>query len=244
MGATSDESFARLGLSAMKDLSVRFLIMPSDPDDLQIRYDDDFWKRWESPPTDPFADSITAFGSERRPVADAAVVYEPDYRSGDEARGWRQFASLSRAGEFEFGLTTIGATSSHEQQFFFLMNIVGRIWVAASRYAGVVDKFDLQGPFEASLALVDTAGSILSNFATEWRDPIRDRYFGEYPICLENHLLFRREISQWPDAESCEELVFEFAERMLNSWGIKEPRFLARSGQWEGKFDISQYSPR
>ena len=225
----------------MQDISVRFLIMPSDPEDFQIRFNDDFWEWWQSPPTDPFGDSITPFGTHRGPAADAAVVYEPDHKAGDENRGWREYAGLSRAGEFEFGLTAVGLGSRGDQRFFFLTNDVGRIWVAASRYAKIVDKFGLTGPFEASLAFVDTKGSILANFATGWREPLGNNYFDEHPTCPENHLLFRREINNWPAAESCEEFVLEFGERIVNSWGIKESTFLVQSGERQGKFDISRY---
>ncbi len=239
MASVLDKSFARLGLSVpLQDLSVRFLIMPSDPDNFQVRFTNDFWEWWQSPPTDPFGDSITSFGSHHKPAADAAVTCESDLRSSDV---WREYISLSRAGEFEFGLTTAGARSDSDRRFFFLTNIVGRIWVAVARYALAVQKFSLVGPFEASLAMVDTAGSTLCNFATGWRDPLRGNWFGDYPTCTEEHLLFRREVRKWPDAEDCKELSLEFAERIVNSWGIKQPTFLAHSGEWEGKFDVSQY---
>ncbi len=240
MESVLDQSFAKLGLPvSMEDLSVRFLIMPSDPDNLQIRFTNDFWEWWQNPPTVPFGDSITSFGSYHRPGADAAITCESDYRTSDF---WREYISLSRAGEFEFGLTTSGADSVRERRCFFLTNIVGRMWVAVSRYALVVQKFSLAGPFEASLAMVDTAGSTLCNFATGWRDPLRENWFGDYPTCTEEHLLFRREVRKWPDTEDCKELSLEFAERIVNSWGIKQSRFLAYSGKWEGKFDVSRYS--
>ena len=245
MASVLDKSFARLGSSVpAQDLSVRFLIMPSDPDSLQVRFTNDFWEWWQNPPTDPFGDSITSFGSYHRPGADAAITWESDSRASDV---WREYISLSRAGEFEFGLTTSGANSVGERRYFFLTNIVGtnivgRIWVALSRYALFAQKFSPAGPFEASLAMVDTAGSILCNFATGWRDPLRGNSFDDYPTCTEEHLLFRREVRKWPEAEDCKELSLEFAERIVNSWGIKEPRFLAHSGEWEGKFDVSRYS--
>ena len=119
---------------------IAFLIMPSDPDNLQVGFPNDFWEWWQSPPTDPFGDSITSFGSYHRPGADAAITCESDYRTSDF---WREYISLSRAEEFEFGLTTSGADSVRERRCFFLTNIVGRIWVAVSRYGPIVQKFSL-----------------------------------------------------------------------------------------------------
>ena len=64
MASVLDHSFAKLGLSvAVQDLSVRFLIMPSDPDAFQIGFTNEFWDWWQSPTTDPFGDSMTSFGS-------------------------------------------------------------------------------------------------------------------------------------------------------------------------------------
>jgi hypothetical protein len=60
MTSVLDQPFAGRGLAIrLEDLSVRFLIMPSDPDAFQIRFTDDFWEWWRSPTKDPFRDSTT-----------------------------------------------------------------------------------------------------------------------------------------------------------------------------------------
>ena len=237
-----EDAFARRGLAArMKNTSARFLVIPSDPDSFKIDFTDGFWQWWQTPPKDPFGESSTSFGSHHGPASDAAVMYEPDYKAGDDSRVWEEYVGLTRTGELEFGLSRTASASSGDQRFFFLLNIVGRVWVAVSRYAEVVSKYRLTGPFETSIAIVGTAGSGLSNLATGWKDPMKGTWHNGFPVCLDEHLLFLRELSRWPDEEGCKVLALEFAERIVNAWGVTDRTFLARSGKWQGEFDVSQY---
>ena len=115
----------------------------------QVAFDNNFWQWWEHSPNDPFRNSVTSFGSGHATAVDAALTWAPDYKRDDPSI-WREYVALSRAGEFEFGLGDNGARRG-ERPFFFLLSIVGRVWVALSRYSQLVENFALTGPFEASL---------------------------------------------------------------------------------------------
>lgn len=242
MASVIDKPFATRGLaSRVRDLSVRFLILPSDPDCSRIRFPSEFWDWWQNPPKNPFGESITSFGSEHSPAVDAAVTYKPDNRADGLPYAWKEYIALTRAGELEFGLSSTAANSTANRRFFHLLNIVGRIWVTLHRYTLAVEKFNLIGPFEASFAMEGTSGSGLANLATGWGDYARDPWENGILCCREKRLLFRQELNEWPEVDGCRDLAFEFGERIVNAWGVKEAMFLALSGVNEGDFDVSQY---
>ena len=62
------------------------------------------------------------------------------------------------------------AVTSDHKRIFRLVGIVGRLWSALDLYREAVERFEINGPWECSVALLGTSGSMLGNFATGWAE--------------------------------------------------------------------------
>src|SRR5438445_8742509 len=70
---TADEDFATGGLAGhIDDLSVRFLILPGDPEAALVRFDDLFWTWWKADRESPFP-GLISWGHYWHPTREAAV---------------------------------------------------------------------------------------------------------------------------------------------------------------------------
>jgi hypothetical protein len=112
-------------------------------------------------------------------------------------------------------------------------------WLAAgprARYGQVIDKFDLDSPHEVTLALRQTEGAWLGNFAEGWAEP--GTPWNRAGACPEPHVLIRRELHDWPqEPDELRTLAFSLGARMEDAWGAPQRRFLANRGEHEGNFD-------
>ena len=68
------------------------------------------------------------------------------------------------------------------------------------------------------------------------------RYSGRKNV--EPNVLMHREISAWPDDDDVRELAYSLGDQIENSWGYVYHRYLARDGEYEGKFDVQKYVGR
>ena len=104
-------------------------------------------------------------------------------------------------------------------------------------YADTINRYQLSGPFELTIAFRDVEGSILANVGQGWAEPNTGHYD---PIVLRTKsLLLRREIELWPDESQLRDTVFSIGGWIEDTWGSKQRRFLARIGEQTGKFDAS-----
>ena len=178
------------------------------------------------------------------PTAQAAARAD---RRTDDKWEWDQYVALYRSGAVEFGLGRGGSVAwrrheegGQETRVFFLTQIVGRLWWTVNRYRDVVERTQVSGPWELSLCMRDTLGSILGNVGEGWAEP--EHTFGqEPPQCPDEHVVIRSELSEWPDDDGAQKLVFELGSRVEDAWGSQQRRFIARAGPRIGMFDASKY---
>ena len=231
------QGFARGGLGQyVSDLTVRLVILGGDPERDLIEFDDEFWSWWKGNHVSPFG-RATEDWERLIPTTHAAVRYHPhSSRSWD----WGSYIALCRNGGLDMGLGREGAavTSDHKR-IFRLVGIVGRLWTALDLYREAVERFNINGPWECSVALLGTSGSMLCNFATGW---------AEYPdpdanprSCPEPNLWRRWEMHEWPAQDATKDIAFAAGAWIENSWGMQVRRFIAHSGSLEGQFDVSCY---
>lgn len=63
--------------------------------------------------------------------------------------------------------------SGNTQRIFRLIPVVGRVWAALELYRDVVARFGLVGPWEVTLALIQTRTAALGHFGEGWAEPDR-----------------------------------------------------------------------
>ncbi len=126
-----------------------------------------------------------------------------------------------------------------EMRAFRLILIVGRIWSALDLYREAILRLSIDGPWEISLAIPNTTGSMLGNLGEGWAEPAE--YDDDLLPCDQPGLLLRRELIQFPDAPGVQALAFSFGAWLEDCWSMRQRRFLARRGQFVGQFDKSKY---
>ena len=238
-----DKCFATGGLGKrVPDLLARFLVLPFDPEANVVSFDAEFWKWWTSERQTPFGKQEW-FGHDSKPTAHGAAIYDA-HHFGDDRSLWDQYLALTRSASIDAGFRRHVGSVNENGNRFFLINLVGRVWSLANRYTEVVERFKLAGPFEVTLALRRTAGAYLDNVAEGWngRIPSRAAFLDEILTCLNSNLIHRIELDEWPTDSLETDLVFPLGGRIEDSWGIRERRFIARAGPYEGQFDASKYS--
>jgi hypothetical protein len=234
--ATSSD-FARGGLAGhVAELSVRFIVLPADPERAVVLFDEDFWEWWRAERDNPFPGQRTQWGYSRSPTGEAAAIHD---QVRNQAWAWGTYLAVHRSGALEFGLGRSGVYEWRDQRVLRLIEVVGRVWCAVDLYGDVVDRFGLQGPWESSLALRETKDAQLGNVAQGWAEPGEGA--GDLLPCPESNLLFTREAEEWPRGDAARALAFEFGSAVDESWGATQPRFIARRGPKEGEFDYQMF---
>jgi hypothetical protein len=238
----ADPEAVDLGLGGLgrhvPNLSVRFLVLPADPEATVISFDDDFWQWWGEERPNPFHGRPADWGNYRTPTAEAAVRHD---QLADDRWSWDTYLALHRSGTLEFGLGGGGARHHRDEHVFFLIAIVGHIWVALSHSTASLERFGIGGPWELTVALRGTRGAQLGDLADGWAGPfdLRGRHLPKNP---HPHLLHVREVFEWPkDADGLRSLVFHFGDVVEDSWGRPERRYLSNTEPRRGTFDASRF---
>jgi hypothetical protein len=126
-----------------------------------------------------------------------------------------------------------------QKRLFRLVHIVGRLWSALHFYGHAVAHSHTDGPWECSVALLQTQGGSLTNFGAGWAQ------YGEFGAnphsCPEPNLWWRRELDGWPEPERIKDLAFSIGGWIEDSWGMRCRRFLASTGPLAGQFDMASY---
>ena len=238
-----DERFATGGLGQrVPGLTARLLILPSDPQASIVSFDTEFWNWWASERQTPFGKQEW-FGHHSKPTADGAALFD-EHHSGKDRNLWDQYLALTRSASIDAGFSRQVGRFYEDGNQFYLINLVGRVWSLAHRYSEVVQRFELPGPFEVTLALRQTVGTYLINVGEGWRShlPGPSTWADELVTCVSSNLIHSIEFDEWPVDSFFADLVFPFGERIEDSWGMRDRRFIAREGSYEGQFDASKYS--
>jgi hypothetical protein len=192
---------------------------------------------------EPPQEACTDWGNFQIPTTEAAVR---TFRWGDDRWTWDDYLALHRNGAMEFGLDRLGSGTFQRQfedesiQVFFLTTIVGRTWWCLSRYTDVVARYELEGPYQISLAFRDSLGSGLGNVAAGWEEP--EQSLGrDFPRCPDRNVLIVRTVDGWPEPDQLQELAFTLGANVEDAWGCQQRRFISRVRPNPGEFDVSRY---
>ncbi|MEP7216066.1 MAG: hypothetical protein ABI782_07410 [Anaerolineaceae bacterium] len=212
------------------------MVLPADPEGSTIKFDSAFWAWVGGPHRDPITGQKTSWGSMVAPAADAACIVERP-RSGGT---WERAIAVERSGVVEMLAGSEVAFAFRDAKAFNLGRIVALVWNALTVFSELKERDGVQGPYLCVLAVTGTNGSFLGGFADGWRQ------LGDFQLepssCLDDHLLFKTELGEWPDSDGVRQLAFDFGDRLGYAWGQKERRFLLhRAGQPE-QFDKQRWS--
>lgn len=236
--------FASGGLAKLApEVAVRLLIVPADPEEVRVDFDTRLWEWLKAEHQSPFGGPATDWGRETKPTSEAAVRFEV---YTDDKWRWGRYLAVHRHGGLECGMgeEVVGLWEAREEsprvRVFRLVPIVGRLWCVLSLYSEVQEAYGLAGPWELTLAIRETGGSVLGNLGAGWEEP-SDAIALAPPVCPEDNVLVLREIEAWPDDEACRDLAFSLGSVIEDAWGVEQRRFLARIGDASGSFDTSRY---
>lgn len=230
-----DAAFATGGIAALvRELSVRLLILPADPEAHRVEFDEDFVTWWMGEFTDPVTGRPMAWGTSYRPSATTAA-------RGDESGtdDFYRYIAIRRDGGLDVGLSNEGGWRNDKFAEFRLVTIVGRVWSTCHLYLTVMERFCLEGPWEISLALRGTQEAALGGFGEGWLEP-RNSFGRSVSICHEPNVLLRRELPHiTPDV--AQPTALSLGGQIEDAFGSRARRFNAHRGQFAGQFDRSRY---
>jgi hypothetical protein len=226
---TSGDQFALGGLAAHSEApDVRLVVLPADPQLHPVPLDAST-AAWlsESRPS-PYDGQQISWGDGLRATSQALVLGAV-YR--DQAP-WRRYLALHRHGGLEAATARVSWQRKDQGlRVFSLRHIVGLAWTAFDLQAGAAQRWNIDGPWEVTLALRSCGGAALGGFAEGWLEP--DDFRSDNRAALEQHALHRWEV----DAIEPEELAEQIAHRTENTFGSTHRRHLANRGQFDGTFD-------
>lgn len=58
------------------------------------------------------------------------------------------------------------------------------------------------------------------------------------PGCVEPHQLWHLDLPDWPDSAQREHLALKVGDLIEDAWGVRQRRYLARSGALAGNLDV------
>jgi hypothetical protein len=143
---------------------------------------------------------------------------------------WTRYLALYRHGGIEVGADHV-TYHTRDVRFFLLRSLVGLAWIAANVQFKATDRWQIQTPFELTLALRTTTNAALGDFAEGWSDP---EWIDETPTSLEDNVLLRFELEDGIDVEEC---VTDLGDRVEQAFGSVSRRHIARVGEYEGRLD-------
>lgn len=232
------DDFATAGLgSRLGTPSVRMLLLPGDPEAEALTLDDELWAWIKNHQVVNIEGAQLRLGIHEVPTAHAAALVHR--QGGHEA--WDSYVAIHRSGAFECGLGDCGAWERRDQdgnivRTFNLIAIVARTWALLKFGTALRDRTAVDGPFQFTVALHRTGEAVLGDVGEGWAEP--QMWHNELPPCGDPHLLWHIELPNWPDENRIRELAFGVGDRLEYGWGVRQRRYLARTGHLEGRFDV------
>lgn len=231
----NDESFALGGSGTrVKELSVRILILTTDPLEHRFDFDERFLEKWQAANLDPVTAQPPWWGGSTGATSATVVKYD---LADDNL--WNRYVAVDHSGSLDIGLGCEACWSQEGNRFFNLVTIVGRLWAVCHLHAGLAEALPIAGPGELVVALRGTEGAILSGFAHGWLEPLQSNR--GVSVCREPNLLIRREIAE-RDGDWARETAFSVGRQIENAFGSTLERFRAINNNVLGDFDKRRYS--
>jgi hypothetical protein len=232
----SDAGFGKVGFGErLGTPTVRLLILPRDPEVVRADFDEPFWEWWRQAGPDPASGANISWGGHQVTSIDEAAVLE--VYNGD----WEQYLAVHRSGGLDLGLggaVRFNRNNKGEPQGLQLVKVVGRLWAALATYQGVMERYEVDGPWQVALALVGVGRSELGLLAGGWDH----RRIGQPTIQLPDNQLFCCDINDWPgDPDGVQKLAFRLGGIIADAWGLAAHPFLIPNGPNAGEFDRALY---
>jgi hypothetical protein len=225
------DDFACGGLARYADeLEMRLVCLPSDPVADVVPLDGQTLEWLKRPREAPYGGHSPPWWTHRERTTSSALVRYEQPREGDV--GWRRYLALHRHGGIEVGSSRLTYETSGKR-VFRLRLIVAMAWTAAALQTEAIERWQLQAPFELTIGLRKTRGAALGHLAEGWQSP--GQGFGdEFPTCLEDHVLLRREVDGMIDPQG---YAMNLGDRLEQAFGSTMHRHVARIGEYVGRFD-------
>lgn len=223
------DDFALGGIAAQAlPLDARIVILSTEPLDADRVALNAAAAKWlgETAPTES---TVPVFGWGHSTSATSTALVHGSWSNDD--REWDRYIALRRHGGLEAGLTRAAWSGRQGRRVFSLRYLVAAMWSIADLQVAAAAKWAIDGPWEISLALRDTAGAALGDFAEGWA-PFGD-FRNDGTGCGEPHVLHRWTV----DEIELQALAFGAGDRIENSFGTTHQRYLAHRGSYEGQFD-------
>lgn len=223
------DTFATGGLAAhAAPLDLRVVVLPIEPADANRVTLDGDTAAWLEQPR-PGADGGEPIQWGHSTTATSSALARVSWHNDDQV--WDRYLAIHRHGGLEAGLSRIAWTSNREVRVFALRHIVAALWMVADAQVDAGHRWSIEGPWEVSLALRDTAEAVLGDFAEGWA-PFDD-FRRNTSRCREPHVLHRWIVADIdPPA-----LADDAGARLENSFGTTAHRHRAQRGEHEGRFD-------
>lgn len=210
------------------EFSTRIAVFPSDPFRSDLEFNADVWEWWEAEREAPFGGPVR--WSRSLPTADAAVRIE------GYGEDWKACLALHRYGGVEL-LSNDFYPSRDGGKTLRLVRTVALLWIALDAQSWVLQHLEVDGPWQVLIALHGTQGALLGNVAEGWMEP--HNFMANDPSrCPEPNVVLVRELDEYPtEPDNIRDVALDLAGRIEDTWGMKERRFLARTGSVKGEFD-------
>lgn len=232
------DDFALGGLAArLRTPSVRLLLLPADPEREPVAIDDQLWAWVKNFSVVQVDGRNVRLGTQEIPTAHAACLVD----SHGSRELWNSYLAIRRSGALEYGLGDRGAWERKDQEgklvrAFSLISVVARTWALLKFASALRDRTPVGGPWQLTVALNRTAGAFLGNVGEGWAEPLT--WDNDLPACANEHLIWHIEIDEVPQDDEARDLAFSVGDRIEDAWGARERRYLARTGELAGRFDV------
>ena len=205
---------------------VRLLILPSDPEAQIVEFDAEFWSL-ANEVSDPVSGGRADWGQ-------AMPGFRAAMRAKTYGKDYSRYLAVFRSGAVEMALGREAAWEENGKTWFRLVTLVGRSWGAFDAFATIAARYGLSGPFQVTLGVQGCLGASLSQVAAGWNQ------CWDYPTCQESQICHILELPEWGPG-SARDLAYLAGDRIEQSFGSTDRRFVSREGPETGQFASSAY---
>jgi len=216
--------------------TVQVLLLPGDPETDVVNIGDEVWEWLSTAAAVTLDGSYVHFGDQKCPSAHAAVVVGTYSREN-----WNHYLALHRSGAIEVGLGDMGGRRARtragdEFRVFNLRSTVGWTWATLAFAEAARTRFEVDGPWQLTVALIGTEDALLGNLGEGWAEP--DSFENEVGGCRDHHLMWHFELDELPVGDGQRDLALRVGARIEDAWGVTHRRYFARRGEKAGELDL------
>ena len=232
------DDFALGGLAArLPDVTVQLLMLPADPEVSILDFDSAFWAWLDAQQDVVIEGRALRFGDQKCPTAHAAAMVG-GYRSRES---WNSYLAVHRSGAIEFGLGDRGGWERENREgervrVFNLVSTVAYTWALLRFCAVLNERTPRPGPRLLTIGVRGTKGALLGNVGTGWAE--LGSFENRVGTCVDTSLLWHLELDKVLDEDGERRVAFTVGDRLEDAWGVVQRRYLARTGDRNGRLDV------